>query len=524
LSGLKNVRTDVSSSCGGEDVSTARQYMSSPMAGVAAESFPPNCWNVGLRVDLTADLQGMKPQIPFSTASQFFHLEYESAVALLRPFIEDLPGGKYFYKMLIYTHVPAVWTQASQGWPPVHPKGGRIDQFGVRYHCDHFRTSGCPIKMVIMRDYAFDPDKDVYSICISKGHHRVACNHSPSYNCGGTHQYPALHPMIDMYLRLKVAAAPQGRHGYVLADIRVDLIDHLRHTTALHCEYKHAGIQYDRNKDHKLKICCHARNYEHYATLPGFEKCQVMPDLVDFPPRSGYSRVPYLQTRSHWTHVYHMSIHDGHTVNGNHRMDAFLERQIKARLSHWNQVFRSDSYISESTTRESGVGPLFACFADQNLFVRWNLMKTTDKSKWKNLDPFEWNFIGLLYRQRTTKEINDGLKRKKDDNGASPDPEPTDPKNLPYEFVAVYASLMSLMTSVKAWMCRKIIGRVEICADNMYNPIRGVPNMYWLNTGVIDAKQIHFPTVNALQLGRGHPRNQVTSLYPLHVVPCVLLM
>ena len=50
---------------------------------------------------------------------------------------------------------------------------------------------------------------------------------------------------------------------------------------------------------------------------------------------------------------------------------------------------------------------------------------------------------------------------------------------------------------------------VQVSADNMYNPLTGVPNMYWFNVGVMDAKNIHFPTVNALQLGRAAPRNEV---------------
>ena len=106
-------------------------------------------------------------------------------------------------------------------------------------------------------------------------------------------------------------------------------------------------------------------------------------------------------------------------------------------------------------------------------------------------------------------------------------PEQVDPRDLEFEFVAVYASLVSLMTSVKAWMTRKVTGNVQISADNMYNPIRGVPNVYWFNTGIFDAKNIHFPTVNALQLGRAHPRNEVQCSpqpglsYVVHLSCCV---
>ncbi len=65
------------------------------------------------------------------------------------------------------------------------------------------------------------------------------------------------------------------------------------------------------------------------------------------------------------------------------------------------------------------------------------------------------------------------------------------------------------MTSVKAWACRKVTKRVQICVDNMYNCLKGVPSMYWFNAGIIDAKGVHHPTVIALELGMSEPRNEV---------------
>ena len=148
--------------------------------------------------------------------------------------------------------------------------------------------------------------------------------------------------------------------------------------------------------------------------------------------------------------------------------------------------------------------------------MRWERNVTTDKNLHQNLSPFETNLIGVLYLARSSSEIAKAYQKSKQrwtpggpvwEEGDFP--EVTDPKYLPYEFIAVYASLISLMTSVKDWMCRRISGMVQVCADNMYDPMKGVPNMYWFNTGVIDAKGIHFPTVNALQLGRAHPKNKV---------------
>jgi hypothetical protein len=80
----------------------------------------------------------------------------------------------------------------------------------------------------------------------------------------------------------------------------------------------------------------------------------------------------------------------------------------------------------------------------------------------------------------------------------------------------VYGCLVSLMVGVKAWAMRDISGRVQFCADNMYNCLKGVPNMYWFNVGIMDAKGIHFPTVQALTLGRKKPRNKVH-------IPCLCI-
>ena len=55
----------------------------------------------------------------------------------------------------------------------------------------------------------------------------------------------------------------------------------------------------------------------------------------------------------------------------------------------------------------------------------------------------------------------------------------------------------------------QITKRVQICVDNMYNCLKGVPSMYWFNAGIIDAKGVHHPTVIALELGMAEPRNEV---------------
>ena len=53
----------------------------------------------------------------------------------------------------------------------------------------------------------------------------------------------------------------------------------------------------------------------------------------------------------------------------------------------------------------------------------------------------------------------------------------TSQKDTPYEFVAVFASMSSLIQSVKAWSCRHITGWVQAGLDNMYNALKDCPQV-----------------------------------------------
>ena len=53
----------------------------------------------------------------------------------------------------------------------------------------------------------------------------------------------------------------------------------------------------------------------------------------------------------------------------------------------------------------------------------------------------------------------------------------TSQKDTPYEFVAVFASLSSLIQSVKAWSCRHITGWVQAGLDHMYNALKDCPQV-----------------------------------------------
>jgi hypothetical protein len=491
-----------------------------PQAGVLAE-FVPKGYHNGIAVDLTKQMQQFKPQ---ASPYTYYFIEYLYSMELLRPHIAKMAGGEYFFMMMKGPVHPALWNAPHQNWPPLHGKSGKpMTEFGSKFVCDHFRTSGCPIEMIVMRAYDEYPhDQHVFKICMSTGHHRLACNHLRTKNRDMNAPFPSLHPHIDMWLRQKVQGSVSNSNPLKPNKVMEEMKVELRAVTALHCDYPEAGpgFVFRTNHETKKKICCHAINYQNVVTMTGYHNSANMPVRVVGPPHTYAGRVkPYPRTEPRWCNVYHMFLEDGHSNNGNHRIEQHTQTQIKSRLRFWNRLLRDPNLLAQhhnNNKKESGVGPVHKAFEESNLFARWNQHISTDPKKYKNLKPFEWVMIGLLYVKRDPKDINKAAKRKHPVSNDATSweegdfPQAVDPKNLPYEFVAVYASLYSLVTSVKAWMTRKESGKVQVCADNMYNCCVGVPNMYWLNVGVIDAKSIHHPTVIALQLGRAKPRNEVT--------------
>ena len=46
-----------------------------------------------------------------------------------------------------------------------------------------------------------------------------------------------------------------------------------------------------------------------------------------------------------------------------------------------------------------------------------------------------------------------------------------------FEMVAVFASMASLIVSVKAWSCRRVTGGVVLGLDHMYNVLKSTTNV-----------------------------------------------
>ena len=517
------------SSCiSSSDVSrTASDGVFAPVVGTEASFILPG-WHSPVFVDLTEQLKTYKPLIPHSTAEAYYQTEFKLAMQLLRPFVENLPGGDNFFKMLLGRETPRLWSGSKKLWPPFADSANPGNEFGLNFHCDHRRTSGCDIGMKIVRPLGRYPNRDMYKITMARGWHRYACNHHQTYNHGKHYSPPVIHPMVNLFIRKRCKRDQEAGKATVWRLIEQDLIKYLRVTPALHCTYPHASEEYQRERDKQKKICNHVLVQSHISSEDGYSDAVRMPPTIPVPKRNPDKEddnVGKLNVRTSdmWTTIHHMLIEDGHSDAGSFVFQPHVVKQAKSCIHKWNLYFGGKSVISPTATADSSVGAMHQNFNDNNLFAQWGKMiskKDRKKGDPGLLDPFQWNTLGICYAETSTK-TNVASKKRNTPVPPSPGPElefaesfmEPDPESstayLQYNCVVVYGCLVSLMVGVKAWAMRDISGRVQFCADNMYNCLKGVPNMYWFNVGIMDAKGIHFPTVQALTLGRKKPRNKV---------------
>ena len=100
---------------------------------------------------ITEDMKDVKPPIGWRTSWQYWDAEFMYTCIILAKFVGGMNGGEYFPTMKNYTPSPAKWNSVDQSFPSKHESGAEMRRFGLRYHCDHYRTSGCSINLTIMR-------------------------------------------------------------------------------------------------------------------------------------------------------------------------------------------------------------------------------------------------------------------------------------------------------------------------------------------------------------------------------------
>ena len=115
-----------------------------------------------------------------------------------------------------------------------------------------------------------------------------------------------------------------------------------------------------------------------------------------------------------------------------------------------------------------------------------------------------------MYRRKSSAEMETGVKKRKRTSDATAAEKMkyhatplgvgdyddcqyryTSKKDTPYEFVAVFASLSSLIQSVKAWSCRHITGWVQAGLDNMYNALKDCPQVKSFAVDLLSRKTAH---------------------------------
>ena len=474
--------------------------------------------------------------------------EFAEVVTILEPEIRRMTQSDHFYYKLRKRRnghprpsgnqlQPRGWT-SSATCPPVHEGSqNTVTSFGFKVYCDQEIRSGCMEWLAIHRELHLYPDSPVYSVAMSNGVHRLACNHclrKVNDRCGPG-KLPTLHPAVELHMRMKVRENYANGHGALSTGTYLPmLLEHARTKRFLHCSHRHPEVNDTRENTKNHKVCWHADTHDHLATLESgyFPKAASMPctKVVSVKKREGRSTERCRRcvvTSLEPVYIHPMLMRRGDDEDGHAVLQTALESQIVKKLVDLNGTFgrlhegRSGEVVRPA---DGSMTAFWNLFRETNLFTAWNkFLANVDGKDGAKFNIHQWRLVGLLCRKRTKDEMaRDGKAGKRtvvamdgsdltiDDWGT-----PRKINNLQtereYDMVYVVASLSSLLVSVKAWACRKVTGGVVMGMDHMYNVIKGVSNCYLFNLGVTDVKGMHHPTVGALQLGKGLARNKAVG-------------
>jgi hypothetical protein len=208
-----------------------------------------------------------------------------------------------------------------------------------------------------------------------------------------------------------------------------------------------------------------------------FARASAMPkpEQVEQNKRVGGSKkqkVVKLVTPDVRVYVHHMVMVSGHSDCGSHTFIPEFEQQVRRKLHIYNNEFHGKDGCDPSCPVDGSLREFQRVFQDYNLFRLWeNFVKGGQA-----LDPYRWYMVSLVYRRRSDAEIRKLVQdaRKSDKK--------IDENQAKYVFVATYASIASLITSVMAWQARKLTGWVQVGLDNVYNVLKAVPNVSLLLT------------------------------------------
>ena len=453
----------------------------------------------------------------WASAEEFYTQEFTAALGVLAGVVRDATNSDYYYdrirRRLLHNDTgvatggrgaseprttgskPRNWNQNVE-YPPRHEVRGAMKRFGVRIACDHQVASGCPEWLEIYREYHVDPSRALYSVSMSNGMHRHACNHCHVHkskcSAPGT-VVPVLHPAIELYL-LKRVRGSVGKPPLSYAGIEGDLKQHLRVSPFIHCSLPHpggAGCPGTRDADKKCKRCWHSENYADVAKSKFMAGAQQLPrarheKYTRRDGRAAKATTSGLRTADAPTTIHHMMLRNGDCEFDRAMFTTQVESQIRHRLTFLNGDLRSTPGISQPAS--NSMADFWKTYREENLFKAYSDF-ADDPNGPKNFDVYQMRLVGLLYRQRSKSEpgANGGKNPKRTHAGTFPGLSVDDVggdatkarsgADQGYEMVAVVASLASLMVSVKAWACRRVTGGVVLGLDHTYNCLKGTTNV-----------------------------------------------
>ena len=446
--------------------------------------------------DLTENLANLGIGAQWDNAEHYRYNEFEAARQLLAPVIRHLTGGDYFFEFKIEAECPKGWVGGV--YPPTNRRKSKVElgAFGYRYKCDHKCSSGCLETAAIYREYAFSSTRSIYSLELTRGRHRIACNHCNSGNTtqsGPKEKIAKMHPAVDMYIREAIRNNPKTTYR----QLEAGLSTYLRSATGLHCSFPRDGGRHKssgRGKGDK-SICTHLKTYQVVAENPHYGGAQDMPPAV-WKKLTAKGLDGSQKVTSAWCQVtpevavplHHMTLSSGASNSCTHKFEPELQKQVKEKSKEYKAQFGGfKSNVAAGLPNNASIGEHEEVFARDNLFAAWEKFANPAVGQKRiKLGLHDWRLITLLYRRKSTIERNRrGTKRQRTQTQHDKDTVEVGGKDSDccctsdseYEFVAVYASLHSLIVSVKAWACRHITGWVQAGLDNMYNALKDCPNV-----------------------------------------------
>ena len=466
----------------------------------------PNTWSL---YDCTDVLGGFTSYVGLP-ANIFWEREFAPVVQLLAPVVRHVTQSDFFYNALSAMPTgtklhPRKWVSCAS-YPPCYDASKKImGRFGFRVPCDHKEHSGCDEWLEIYREYKLFPEAAVYSVAMSNGVHRLACNHCfarPTDRSALGVWVPSLHPAIELFMRLKVRECAEGGHPRLTMTRMLPMLTkHLRTSTFLHCGRRLPEEGESRDTATKKGACRHPFTYDVLSQQESgyFSGASVMPPWVNREEIKRDGKGAAKATMRRFTTdvpvtIHHMISRRGDCSNGRAIYETRQKEKIADKLLRLNATFmrEMDAPQLESLRPADNTMPAaHSLFEKGNLFTTWTrYVNDIDNNKPSNFDVYQWRLIGMLYRKKSQAEMRTGAKTgaSRDENGAitpltvddfqpPPHHNSTRRNEREYEMVVVLGSVASLFTGLMAWACRKVTHGVVLGMDHMYNMLKGVANV-----------------------------------------------